>query len=129
MRRIQLSIRVTRAQDAALRAYAASSGLQTRYQAAVRAIETGLNALVGQRPLDVASPDPEVADALGEILVRLRRVEGLADRSLYTSSAAYAYARYGALRQNSGAGQVDVQIADAAQEAYRRQKELAGDVR
>jgi hypothetical protein len=45
MSRVSLSLRLMRAQDAALRRYADAHGV-VRYQAAIRAVEAGLAALV-----------------------------------------------------------------------------------
>lgn len=124
MSRVQLSLRITRPQDAALRHYAQTSGLSSRYQAGVRVFESGLGVLIGAAVPDRPEATTEVIDNLGELLARVARLEALTDRVLYTASAAYAYARRGALRSETDA-KVDQAIADAAQDAYRRQRDLA----
>jgi len=124
MRRVSLSIRVTRAQDAAVRAYLASSGLASRYQAASRIFEAGLNALVGHRPAEGPRPDADLIDALGEILARLGRQEALLHRALFTASAAYVYGRHAALRLEPAPGDIDQELAAKSEAAYQRQKKI-----
>lgn len=122
MSRAQLSLRITRPQDAVLRRYAETQGLCSRYQAGVRAFEAGLGVLVGSAHL--GSADDEVAEGLGELLARAARLEALIDRTLFTASAAYAYARRGVVRSETDS-KMDQLIAEAAQDAYRRQRDLA----
>ncbi len=129
MKRVSLSIRLTRAQDAILRGYLVSSGLGSRYQAASRIFETGLNSLAGQRPPDGLNSDPDLVEALGEILARLGRQEALVDRALFTASAAYAYSRHAALRLEPTPGNVDVALAEKSEAAYRRQKDIGEGAR
>ena len=123
MNRIKLSIRVPPAQETMIRHFAQTRGL-TRYQALARVIETGLNAIM-------ATPNPASADAGVEAIAslesRLAVIEALTDRSLFTASAAYAYARRAALRNDSDADRIDAATSDAAQAAYKRQRVLAGE--
>lgn len=122
MNRAQLSLRITAAQDAALRRYAEAPGLCSRYQAGIRAFESGLGLLVGSTQF--AANDEAMTDSLGELLARATRLEALMDRTLFTASAAYAYARRGVVRTEAD-NKMDQLIAEAAQEAYRRQRDLA----
>lgn len=122
--RVQLSLRISRAQDAALRHHAEMAGLGSRYQAGVRAFEAGLGVLVSGGRFDQPSDDCEIAAGLGELLARTVRLEALTDRVLYTASAAYAYSRRGVLRSETDS-KMDQLIGDAAQDAYARQRELA----
>lgn len=123
MNRVKLSVRVTATQETMIRHVAQTRGL-TRYQALARVIETGLNAIM-------ATPKPasSIADveAIGSLDSRLALIEALTDRSLFTASAAYAYARRAALRNDSDADRIDAATSDAAQAAYRRQRILAGE--
>jgi hypothetical protein len=124
MSRVSLSLRLTRAQDAALRRYADAHGV-VRYQAAIRAVEAGLAALVGGGPTRSDQPSAETADALGELIVRVHRLEQMTDRTLFTSAAAYQFSRKAALRGESDPAKVDQALGEAAGEAYRRQRDLA----
>ena len=123
MNRIKLSIRVPPAQETMIRHFAQTRGL-TRYQALLRVIETGLNAIM-------ATPKPAAStvgvEAIASLDSRLAIIEALTDRSLFTASAAYAYARRAALRNDSDADRIDAATSDAAQAAYKRQRVLAGE--
>ena len=123
MNRIKLSIRVPPAQETMIRHFAQTRGL-TRYQALARVIETGLNAIM-------ATPKPASSnagvEAIASLESRLAVIEALTDRSLFTASAAYAYARRAALRNDSDADRIDAATSDAAQAAYKRQRVLAGE--
>ena len=54
-------------------------------------------------------------------------IEALTDRSLFTASAAYAYARRAALRGDGDADKADAAMGEAAQAAYKRQRALAAE--
>jgi hypothetical protein len=123
MNRIKLSIRVPAGQETMIRHIAKVRGI-TRYQALLRVIETGLSSIMGgaQAKLQLANDE-----ALAALDSRLSVIEALTDRSLFTASAAYAYARRAALRNDSDADRIDAATSDAAQAAYRRQRALAGE--
>lgn len=123
MNRIKLSIRVPAGQETMIRRIADARGM-TRYQALARVIEAGLAAMTGtaQTKGTVA-----VSEFLAGIETRLTTIESLTDRSLFTASAAYAYSRRAALRNDSDADRVDVATSDAAQAAYKRQRALAAE--
>ena len=123
MNRVKLSIRVPMGQEVMIRRYAEARGL-TRYQALARVIEAGLGVVV-DAPVAVPGSAGDVAMAGFE--ARLGAIEALLDRSLFTASAAYAYARRAALRGDSDADRTDSMIGEAAHSAYRRQRALAAE--
>ena len=124
MNRIKLSIRVPAAQETMLRHIAEVRGL-TRYQALARVIETGLGAIMHT---PAPSPNGTGEDAFASLDSRLSVIEALTDRSLFTASAAYAYARRAALRGDSDAANTDASMGEAAQAAYKRQRALAAEI-
>ena len=123
MNRIKLSVRIPAEQEALIRHIAKARGL-SRYQALLRVIETGLSSITGGAQIrsQIASEE-----ALAAIESRLSIIESLTDRNLFTASAAYAYSRRAALRNDSDADRVDAVTSDAAQAAYRRQRALAAE--
>jgi hypothetical protein len=123
MNRIKLSIRVPAGQEVMLRHIAEVRGL-TRYQALARVIETGLSAIM-QTPAPTSQQASD--DALASLDSRLSVIEALTDRSLFTASAAYAYARRAALRNDSDAEKSDSTTSEAAQASYKRQRALAAE--
>ncbi len=123
MNRVKLSVRVPMGQEVMIRRYAEARGL-TRYQALARVIEAGLGVLVDA---PVAVPGSAGGDAMAGFEARLGAIEALLDRSLFTASAAYAYARRAALRGDSDADRTDSMIGEAAHSAYRRQRALAAE--
>jgi len=95
MKHVQHTVRLSPALNRALASVAQQRGLSS-YQALKRAIETGLGQMTN-------APSASVGAALsGEeratLSARLALIEALTDRSLFTASAAYVYARRGALR-------------------------------
>jgi hypothetical protein len=120
MNRVLLSIRVSVAQDIMLKHIAKVRGI-TRYQALIRVIEIGLNSIMV--PSVIAQPASDHDD----IATRLAVIEALADRSLFTASAAYVYARRAALRGEGDAERLDGAMAEAVQSAYARQRSLAAE--
>ena len=123
MNRIKLSIRVPAGQEIMLRHIAEVRGL-TRYQALARVIETGLASIMNA---PVAASPSGNDETLSSLDTRLSVIEALTDRSLFTASAAYAYARRAALRNDSDAEKSDTATSDAAQAAYKRQRALAAE--
>lgn len=117
---IKLSIRVPAAQEIMLRHIASVRGL-SRYQALSRVIEIGINAIM--HPVGAVPVGPD----LGDFSARLSTLEALTDRSLFTASAAYTYARRAALKGDSDAERIDAQLADAVRDAYQRQRCLAAE--
>lgn len=123
MNRVKLSVRVPMEQEVMIRRYAEARGL-TRYQALSRVIEAGLG-VVADAPVAVRGSAGD--DAMAGLEARLGAIEALLDRSLFTASAAYAYARRAALRGDSDADRTDSMIGEAAHSAYRRQRALAAE--
>lgn len=123
MNRVKLSVRVPMGQEVMIRRYAEARGL-TRYQALSRVIEAGLG-VVADAP--VADRGSAGDDAMAGFDARLGVIEALLDRSLFTASAAYAYARRAALRGDGDADRTDSMIGEAAHSAYRRQRALAAE--
>lgn len=123
MNRVKLSVRVPMGQEVMIRRYAEARGL-TRYQALSRVIEAGLGA-VADAPC--AGRGSAGDDAMAGFEARLGMLEALLDRSLFTASAAYAYARRAALRGDGDADRTDSMIGEAAHSAYRRQRALAAE--
>ena len=123
MNRIKLSVRVPAGQETMLRHIAEVRGL-TRYQALARVIEIGLISIMNA---PIAESPASKEDALASLDTRLSVIEALTDRSLFTASAAYAYARRAALRNDSDAERSDTATSDAAQASYKRQRALAAE--
>ena len=123
MNRIKLSIRVPAGQETMIRNIAKVRGM-TRYQALLRVIETGLTSIMGGAVTASPTTDDDVFATLDS---RLSIIEALTDRSLFTASAAYAYARRAALRGDSDADKADAAMGEAAQAAYKRQRALAAE--
>jgi len=123
MTRVKLSVRVPMGQEVMIRRYAEARGL-TRYQALARVIEAGLGAVI-DAPMAGGSNAGD--DVMAAFDARLGVIEALLDRSLFTASAAYAYARRAALRGDGDADRTDSITGEAAQAAYRRQRALAAE--
>lgn len=123
MNRVKLSVRVPMGQEVMIRRYAEARGL-TRYQALSRVIEAGLGVVADAPDAGRGSAGDDVMAAFE---ARLGVIEALLDRSLFTASAAYAYARRAALRGDGDADRTDSVTGEAAQAAYRRQRALAAE--
>jgi len=123
MNRIKLSIRIPAEQETLIRHIAKVRGM-TRYQALLRVLETGLASITGGAQVRSQLASDE---AIAAIESRLAIIESLTDRSLFTASAAYAYSRRAALRNDSDADRIDAATSDAAQAAYKRQRALAAE--
>lgn len=123
MNRVKLSVRVPHGQEVMIRRIADERGL-TRYQALSRVIEAGLMAM-NAKPIEGSESD--FSDTLACIEARLSAIESVADRSLFTASAAYAYSRRAALRNDSDADTTDAVTSESARAAYRRQRALAAE--
>jgi hypothetical protein len=123
MNRVKLSVRVPMGQEVMIRRFAEKRGL-TRYQALSRVIEAGLGVVADAPDAGRGSAGD---DAMAGFEARLGVIEALLDRSLFTASAAYAYARRAALRGDGDADRTDSMIGEAAHSAYRRQRALAAE--
>lgn len=124
MTRIKLTIRIPAAQEVMLKRIAEARGL-TRYQALGRAIEAGLGVMMNA---PARSETAVIGEELAAIAIRLGLIEALADRGLFTASAAYVYARRAALRDDRDAEGTDAAIGATVQSAYQRQRALAREV-
>lgn len=91
----------------------------SEYAMLLKVIDAGfLSVLHGtDKEIDLA----ELAGEIGSISERLAETERVLDRALFTSCAAYAYARNAAL----GKKQSDEAIAAEARAAFERQRSLA----
>ena len=118
MSRTPVSLRLTRPQVAFLRRHAEANGVSL-YQACNRVMEAGLAAVA-----EPGAAEQPIAALVGELLARVERLEALADRALYSAAAAYSYARQAALAGARDAKALDEAVAEAAGEAYRRQRDL-----
>ena len=112
------TIRLTPAQDKALRSLADRRGLSP-YRTRWMAIDAGLGTIAGSA--DHPSDTREIAEEVGVIAGRLVELERVLDRSLFVACAAYAYARNAALATR----QSDETIAAEARAAFERQRSLA----
>ncbi len=122
---VLLSIRIPANQDLLLKQVAKARGI-TRYHALGRAIEQGLGQMTNA---PVPSGNPSASDELATLSARLALIEALTDRSLFTASAAYVYARRGALRGDNESERVKVEavLSESVKAAYQRQRTLAAE--
>lgn len=120
MARVMLTARVTDAQAAALKSYAAEVGLPL-YQATVRALELGIAALVGGRGAEPVQSAPAglpvgeieaLREAVERLTVRAELTDRLTQRTLYAAGAAYAAAL-------AGPGEGEERLAQIARDADR----------
>jgi predicted transcriptional regulator len=124
MKHVQHSVRLSPALNRTLSALAEQRGM-TSYQMLKRAIEQGFAVMTNAK--SAGSSMSDVGDEMAAMSARLALVEALADRGLFTASAAYVYARRAALRGESDAEKSDAAMGEAAQAAYKRQRALAAE--
>jgi predicted transcriptional regulator len=124
MKHIQHSVRLSPALNRTLSALAEQRGM-TSYQMLKRAIEQGFAVMTNAK--STGSSMSDVSDEMATVSARLALVEGLADRGLFTASAAYTYARRAALRGDNDPDKTDAALGEAAQAAYKRQRALAAE--
>jgi predicted transcriptional regulator len=124
MKHIQHSVRLSPALNRTLSALAVQRGM-TCYQMLKRAIEQGFAAMTTAK--SEGSNMADVSEEVASLSARLTLVEALADRSLFTASAAYVYARRAALRGEGDAEKADAALGEAVQSAYKRQRALAAE--
>lgn len=94
----------------------------TEYAMLQRIIEAGFLAVL--HGTDKEADTREIAIEVGAISERLIEVERVLDRALFTTCAAYAYARHSAL----GTKKPDEVIAADAKAAFERQRSLAMEI-
>jgi hypothetical protein len=124
VKHIQHSVRLSPALNRTLSALAEQRGI-TCYQMLKRAIEQGFAVMTNAK--SVGSSMSDVGDEIATMSARLALVEALADRSLFTASAAYVYARRAALRGEGDAEKADAALGETVQLAYKRQRALAAE--
>jgi predicted transcriptional regulator len=124
MKHIQHSVRLSPALNRTLSALAEQRGM-TCYQTLKRAIEQGFAAMTTAK--SAGSNIADVGDEIAAMSARLALMEALADRGLFTASAAYVYARRAALRGEGDADKADAALGEAVQSAYKRQRALAAE--
>jgi predicted DNA-binding protein len=124
MKHIQHSVRLSPALNRTLAALAEQRGM-TCYQMLKRAIEQGFAVMTNAKTAQSGMSD--VGDEMVTMSARLALVEALADRGLFTASAAYTYARRAALRGDNDPDKTDAALGEAAQAAYKRQRALAAE--
>lgn len=122
MKHIQHSVRLSPALNRTLSALAEQRGM-TCYQMLKRAIEQGFAAMTTAKSAGFNLA--EFGDEMAGMSARLALVEALADRGLFTASAAYVYARRAALRGEADADKADAALGESVQSAYKRQRALA----
>ncbi len=112
------TVRLNPSQHRLLADFAKRRGL-SQYAMLARVVEAGLLSL--PHGTDKETDLAELAGEIGSISERLAETERVLDRALFTSCAAYAYARNAAL----GKKQSDEAIAAEARAAFERQRSLA----
>ena len=112
------TVRLNPSQHRLLADFAKRRGL-SQYAMLARVVEAGLLLLL--HGTDKETDLAELAGEIDSISERLAETERVLDRALFTSCAAYAYARNAAL----GKKQSDEAIAAEARAAFERQRSLA----
>lgn len=119
MKFVQHSVRLPLALDKALRHE--SQRLQVSpYALLQKCVRSGLSELSDEQTAPRFAA--EIAQEIGVLAARLAHVERLVERSLYVSTAAYAYARIVA-----GPRADETTITSDINAAFNRQLKLAGD--
>lgn len=116
------TVRLTPPQQRALVAFAKQRGL-SEYAMLARVVDTGLAALVHGAGNEIDAR--EIVTELASVSTRIVDVERMLDRALFTSCAAYCYARSAAL----GARTNDETITAEINAAYDRQRRLSQEKR
>ena len=122
MKTVQHCARISAAQHRLLVALAEQRG-ETSYKMLVRAIGAGLSAL-SEAPKATANVD-DIIGEVASISNRIVDVERMLDRALFTTCAAYCYARSAA----SGTRKSDEVITAEITAAYERQRRLSREAR
>ena len=122
MKTVQHCARISAAQHRLLVALAEQRG-ETSYKMLVRVIGAGLAAL-SEAPKTNANVD-DIIGEVASISNRIVDVERMLDRALFTTCAAYCYARSAA----SGQRKTDEVITAEITAAYERQRRLSREAR
>jgi hypothetical protein len=118
MKPVQHTIRLAVPLDTALKALAERHDISV-YEMLQRSVKTGVATLANP-----PQPDSGVQDVVGEIAaisLAIVGIERMLDRALFTSCAAYCYARSAA----QGARKTDEAITAEVTAAYERQRRLS----
>ena len=122
MKTVQHCARISPAQHQLLVTLAETRG-ETNYKMLVRVIGAGLAAL-SEAPKATANVD-DIIGEVAAISTHIVDVERMLDRALFTSCAAYCYARSAA----SGQRKTDEVITAEITAAYERQRRLSREAR
>ena len=122
MNAAKLTIRLSAAQFQMLRSLAEKRGIP-RYRMLAKIIDGGFAATLGgtESPTDLS----EITNELATQSVRMGEQERMLDRALFTTCAAYCYARSAA----SGQRKTDETITAEITAAYERQRRLSREAR
>ena len=115
------TVRLTPSQHRVLADFAKRRGL-SEYAMLARVVEAGFLAML--HGTDKETDLAELAREVGAMSERLTETERVLDRTLFTTCAAYAYARHAAL----GTKKSDEVIAAEASAAFERQRSLALEI-
>ncbi len=124
MHKSSLTIRFSMTVDRALAAYANSRGI-SKYEAASKAVELGLGAMIAPPSETTAEQMTAVLSEIGELSAAIKHIGALTDRALFTAVCAYVYAQRTALKGEADPSKINQALAAEAAEAYSRQKKLA----
>ena len=120
--RLQHTVRLPIPLDKALTALAERHGVSV-YEMLQRSVKTGVTTLANP-----TQPESEAQDIIGEVAsisLAIVGIERMLDRALFTSCAAYCYARSAA----QGARKSDETITAEITAAYDRQRRLSQEAR
>lgn len=118
MKPVQHTIRLPLSLDKAVKVLAERQGVSV-YAVLQRSVKAGVAALANPLPPDNSSRD--IVTELASVSTRIVDVERMLDRALFTSCAAYCYARSAA----AGARKTDEVITAEINAAYDRQRRLS----
>lgn len=122
MKPVQHTIRLPISLDKALKALAERHNISV-YQMLQRSVRTGVTTLANPPQRDTTSQD--IVSEVASIATRIVDVERMLDRVLFTSCAAYCYAR----NASQGIRKSDQIITAEITAAYDRQRRLSREVR
>ena len=120
MKPVQHTIRLPIALDTALKALAERHNISV-YEMLQRSVKTGVATMANPPQRDTIAQD--IIGEVAAISTRIVDVERMLDRALFTTCAAYCYARSAA----SGQRKTDEVITAEITAAYERQRSLARD--
>ncbi|WP_420607569.1 hypothetical protein [Novosphingopyxis sp.] len=121
MKPVHHSVRLPVALDKALRSLAERKGISV-YAMLQRSVKAGIAVQVNPPARDTDSD--EIVTELASISTRIVDVERMLDRALFTSCAAYCYAR----NASQGTHKTDETITAEITAAYDRQRRLSREV-